>query len=199
MKKLCTLFLSLVLCVASALATDYVGTLTIDVKGKVDTQNGKTVSVELTDASQNLYKLSILNFVYAGTIDLGDIVLNDVQGEKQTDGSEKISAENYPLSVSLGGLLPVKVKVNLIGVISADGKTFTTEKLDIADAHTVGTVKCSFSGTAPNTSALSQIVAGDSNSFKVYNLAGREVPSADAPGVYIVRYANGKTKKFIKK
>lgn len=95
MKKLCTLFLSLVLCVASALATDYVGTLTIDVKGKVDTQNGKTVSVELTDASQNLYKLSILNFVYAGEINLGDIVLNDVQGEKQTDGSEKISAENF--------------------------------------------------------------------------------------------------------
>lgn len=198
MKKLCTLFLSLVLCVASALATDYVGTLTIDVKGKVDTQNDKTVSVELTDASQNLYKLSILNFVYAGTIDLGDIVLNDVQGEKQTDGSEKISAENYPLPVSLSGL-PVKVKVNLIGVISADGKSFSTSKLEITDVIAVGTVTCSFSGTDPNTSALSQIVAGDSNSFKVYNLAGREVPSADAPGVYIVRYANGKTKKFIKK
>lgn len=199
MKKLCTLFLSLVLCVASALATDYVGTLTIDVSGNVDTQNDKTVSVELTNNVKHLYKLSICNFVYQEKVSLGNIVIKDVQGVLQTDGSVKITAEDYRLTVNIGGFLPSDVTVNLIGVISADGKTFTTEKLDITDAPLVGTVKCSFSGTDPNTSALSQIVAGDSNSFKVYNLAGREVPSADAPGVYIVRYANGKTKKFIKK
>ena len=193
MKKLCTLFLSLVLCVASALATDYTGDLYINagVVGE-QTQQGRVVSLELTNEANCLYKMSINNFKF-GILSLGDIVLENVQGQKQTDGSVKISATDYSLTLKIG-----TVKVSLEATVSADGNTFTTQKLDIADAH-VGTVKCSFSGTAPNTSALSQIVAGDSNSFKVYNLAGREVPSADAPGVYIVRYANGKTKKFIKK
>lgn len=191
MKKLCTLFLSIVLCVASALATDYTGDLYINagVVGE-QTQQGRVVSLELING---LYKMSIKNFKF-GIVSLGDIVLENVQGQKQSDGSVKISATDYPLTLKIA-----TVKVSLEATVSADGNTFTTQKLDIADAPVVGTVKCSFSGTAPNTSALSQIVAGDSNSFKVYNLAGREVPSADAPGVYIVRYANGKTKKFIKK
>lgn len=194
MKKLCTLFLSLVLCVASALATDYTGDLYINagVVGE-QTQQGRVVSLELTNEANCLYKMSINNFKF-GVLSLGDIVLENVQGQKQTDGSVKISATDYSLTLKIG-----TVKVSLEATVSADGNTFTTQKLDIADAPAVGTVKCSFSGTDPNTSALSQIVAGDSNSFKVYNLAGREVPSADAPGVYIVRYANGKTKKFIKK
>lgn len=194
MKKLCTLFLSLVLCVASALATDYTGDLYINagVVGE-QTQQGRVVSLELTNEANCLYKMSINNFKF-GVLSLGDIVLENVQGQKQTDGSVKISATDYSLTLKIG-----TVKVSLEATVSADGNTFTTQKLDIADAPAVGTVKCSFSGTAPNTSALSQIVAGDSNSFKVYNLAGREVLSADAPGVYIVRYANGKTKKFIKK
>ncbi len=194
MKKLCTLFLSLVLCVASALATDYTGDLYINagVVGE-QTQQGRVVSLELTNEANCLYKMSINNFKF-GILSLGDIVLENVQGQKQTDGSVKISATDYSLTLKIG-----TVKVSLEATVSADGNTFTTQKLDIADASAVGTVKCSFSGTAPNTSALSQIVAGDSNSFKVYNLAGREVLSADAPGVYIVRYANGKTKKFIKK
>lgn len=193
MKKLCTLFLSLVLCVASALATDYTGDLYINagVVGE-QTQQGRVVSLELTNEANCLYKMSINNFKFG--VSLGDIVLENVQGQKQTDGSVKISATDYSLTLKIG-----TVKVSLEATVSADGNTFTTQKLDIADAPAVGTVKCSFSGTAPNTSALSQIVAGDSNSFKVYNLAGREVLSADAPGVYIVRYANGKTKKFIKK
>ena len=194
MKKLCTLFLSLVLCVASALATDYTGDLYINagVVGE-QTQQGRVVSLELTNEANCLYKMSINNFKF-GVLSLGDIVLENVQGQKQTDGSVIISATDYSLTLKIG-----TVKVSLEATVSADGNTFTTQKLDIADAPAVGTVKCSFSGTAPNTSALSQIVAGDSNSFKVYNLAGREVLSADAPGVYIVRYANGKTKKFIKK
>ena len=194
MKKLCTLFLSLVLCVASTLATDYTGDLYINagVLGE-QTQQGRVVSLELTNEANCLYKMSINNFKF-GVLSLGDIVLENVQGQKQTDGSVKISATDYSLTLKIG-----TVKVSLEATVSADGNTFTTQKLDIADAPAVGTVKCSFSGTAPNTSALSQIVAGDSNSFKVYNLAGREVLSADAPGVYIVRYANGKTKKFIKK
>lgn len=194
MKKLCTLFLSLVLCVASALATDYTGDLYINagVVGE-QTQQGRVVSLELTNEANCLYKMSINNFKF-GILSLGDIVLENVQGQKQTDGSVKNSATDYSLTLKIG-----TVKVSLEATVSADGNTFTTQKLDIADAPAVGTVKCSFSGTAPNTSALSQIVAGDSNSFKVYNLAGREVLSADAPGVYIVRYANGKTKKFIKK
>ncbi|MDD7724193.1 MAG: calycin-like domain-containing protein [Bacteroidales bacterium] len=195
MKKLCTLFLSLVLCVASALATDYTGDLYINagVVGE-QTQQGRVVSLELTNEANCLYKMSINNFKFGVLPSLGDIVLENVQGQKQTDGSVKISATDYSLTLKIG-----TVKVSLEATVSADGNTFTTQKLDIADAPAVGTVKCSFSGTAPNTSALSQIVAGDSNSFKVYNLAGREVLSADAPGVYIVRYANGKTKKFIKK
>ena len=194
MKKLCTLFLSIVLCVASALATDYTGDLYINagVVGE-QTQQGRVESLERTNEANCLYKMSINNFKF-GVLSLGDIVLENVQGQKQTDGSVKISATDYSLTLKIA-----TVKVSLEATVSADGNTFTNQKLDIADAPAVGTVKCSFSGTVPSTSALPQIIAGDSDSFKVYNLAGREVPSADAPGVYIVRYANGKTKKFIKK
>ena len=101
MKKALTLFLSSLLCLASAFATDYTGNLVIKVGDqKPQEQNDKVVSVELTDKASNLYKMSIKDFAFSGA-SLGDIVLKNVPGERLTDGSVKLSVTDYPLTVMI--------------------------------------------------------------------------------------------------
>lgn len=198
MKKALTLFLSSLLCLASAYATDYTGNLVIRVGDeKPLQQNDKVVSVELTDMASNLYKISIKNFAFGG-LSLGDIVLKDVQGECLSDGSVKLSVTDYQLKVTLV-VAPVDVKVTLEATISADGKEFTTQKLDINEVPKVNTVACYFSGTSGSASAIGEVTLTEAADYKVYNLAGQEVKSANAPGVYIIRYANGSAKKIVKK
>ena len=195
MKKALTLFLSSLLCLASASATDYTGNLVIKVGDQEpQQQNGKVVSVELTDMANNLYKMSIKDFAF-GVMSLGDIVLKDVKGESLSDGSVKLSVTDYPLTV----LSTMHVKVTLEATISADGKQFTTQKLDINEVLLVNTVACSFSGTSGSASAIGEVTLTEAADYKVYNLAGQEVKSANAPGVYIIRYANGSAKKIVKK
>ena len=194
MKKALTLFLSSLLCLASASATDYTGNLVIKVGDQEpQQQNDKVVSVELTDMANNLYKMSIKDFAFGG-MSLGDIVLKDVQGENLSDGSVKLSVTDYPLTV----FSIMHVKVTLEATISADGKVFTTQKLDI-DVPSVYTVACSFSGTSGSASAIGEVTLTEAADYKVYNLAGQEFKSANAPGVYIIPYTNGSAKKIVKK
>ncbi len=195
MKKTLTFFLSCLMAVA-AFATDYKGDLTIKVQSISTVDNDRVVTVELTDAANSLYRLSIKDFTYID-MSLGDIVIEDAQGEKQTDGSVVLKTTNYSLNVNLSGSLVIPVTIDFEGVISKDEKTFTITKLNI-EAGVVGTVVCDFTGTKVDASAIKDITF-EGGEYQIYNIAGQKVQDMNQSGIYFVRYANGTTKKVIKK
>lgn len=127
---------------------------------------------------------------------LGDIVLKDIKGERQTDGSVVLATSDYPFTVKLAGI-SLEVTIDFEGVISKDEVTFEIKKLNI-ETDPVGTVVCKFVGTNVNTSAIKDITF-DSGECQIYNLAGQKVQDMNQSGIYFVRYANGTTKKVIKK
>ncbi len=195
MKKTLTFFLSCLMAVA-AFATDYKGDLTIKVQSISTVDNDRVVTVELTDAANSLYRLSIKDFTYID-MSLGDIVIEGAQGEKQTDGSVVLKTTNYSLTVNLSGSLEIPVTIDFEGVISKDEKTFTITKLNI-ETDAVGTVVCDFTGTKVDASAIKDITF-EGGEYQIYNIAGQKVQDMNQSGIYFVRYANGTTKKVIKK
>lgn len=195
MKKTLTFFLSCLMAVA-AFATDYKGDLTIKVKSIPTVDNDRVVTVELTDAANSLYRLSIKDFTYID-MSLGDIVIEGAQGEKQTDGSVVLKTTNYSLTVNLSGSLAIPVTIDFEGVISNDEETFTITKLNI-ETGVVGTVVCDFTGTKVDASAIKDITF-EGCEYEIYNIAGQKVQDMNQSGIYFVRYANGTTKKVIKK
>lgn len=193
MKKTITFFLSCLMAVA-AFATDYKGDLTITVNSSPTVDYDRVVTVELTDAANSLYRLSIKDFNYI-SMNLGDIVIEGAQGEKQTDGSVVLKTTNYSLTVNIGVKIPVSV--NFEGKISNDEQTFTITKLDI-ETGIVGTVVCDFTGTKVDASAIKDVTF-EGGEYQIYNIAGQKVQDMNQSGIYFVRYANGTTKKVIKK
>lgn len=194
MKKTITFFLSCLMAVA-AFATDYKGDLKITVMSNTTVDYDRVVTVELTDVANSLYRLSIKDFKYI-TMSLGDIVIEGAQGEKQEDGSVVLKTTNYSLTVKIG--VDVPVSVNFEGVISKDEQTFTITKLDIETGTAAGTVVCDFTGTKVDASAIKDVTF-ESGECLIYNIAGQKVQDMNQSGIYFVRYANGTTKKVIKK
>lgn len=196
MKKTITLFLSCLMAVA-AFATDYKGDLTISFpkSGTSVVDTARVVTVELTDAANSLYRLSIKDFTFEGT-NLGDIVIEGAQGEKQSDGRVKLATSSYTLTL-LGGA--IEAIIDFEGVISKDENTFMITKLDIdTQISYVGKVVCDFTGTKVDASAIKDITF-ESGECLIYNIAGQKVQDMNQSGIYFVRYANGTTKKVIKK
>lgn len=193
MKKTITFFLSCLMAVA-AFATDYKGDLTITVNSSPTVDYDRVVTVELTDVANSLYRLSIKDFKYL-SLSLGDIVIEGAKGEKQADGSVVLKTTNYSLTVKIG--VDIHVSVNFEGVISKDEQTFTITKLDI-ETGVVGTVVCDFTGTKVDASAIKDVTF-ESGEYLIYNIAGQKVQDMNQSGIYFVRYANGTTKKVIKK
>lgn len=193
MKKFLLFFAISLVFVSRAFATDYVGDLVITINGADPaTSPNTTIIIEETDAVNSLYSLSIKDFSLEGMA-LGDINLKDVKGEKQDNGSVLLTTEAQDVAV-MGGLLTAKV--TLIGVMSSDGKSFKTEKLDILAMGTIK-VTASFSGTT-TTTALPAITV-PSGADEVFDLAGKRVYSIDRRGIYIVRHADGTTSKVVKR
>lgn len=197
MKKTITLFLSCLMAVA-AFATDYKGDLTInfpDAEGNPSVvDKARVVTVELTDAANSLYRLSIKDFIFEDT-NLGDIVIEGAQGEKQSDGSVKLATSSYTLTL-LGGA--IEAIIDFEGVISKDENTFMITKLEIKTGTAAGTVVCDFTGTKVDASAIKDVTF-ESGECLIYNIAGQKVQDMNQSGIYFVRYANGTTKKVIKK
>ncbi len=194
MKKTITFFLSCLMAVA-AFATDYKGDLKITVMSSTTVDYDRVVTVGLTDAANSLYRLSIKDFKYL-TMSLGDIVIEGAQGEEQQDGSVVLKTTDYSLTVKIGVEIPVSVDFE--GVISADKNTFTITKLEIKTGTAAGTVVCDFTGTKVDASAIKDVTF-ESGEYLIYNIAGQKVQDMNQSGIYFVRYANGTTKKVIKK
>lgn len=197
MKKTLTFFLSCLMAVA-AFATDYKGDLKINFPDQKDeapvVDADRVVTVELTDAANKLYKLSIKDFSFLG-LHIGDIVINGAKGEAQTDGSVKIATSEYKMILLNGN---INATIDFEGVISKDEETFTITKLNIATETEVGTVVCEFTGSNVNSSAIKDVVF-DGGEYQIYNIAGQRVQDMNQSGIFLIRYANGTTKKIIKK
>ncbi len=195
MKKLLLFFAISLIFVSRAFATDYVGDLVISIESAEApaTSPNTTIIIEETDEANSLYSLSIKDFSLEGMA-LGDINLKDVKGEKQDNGSVLLTTEAQDVAV-MGGLLTAKV--TLIGVMSSDGKSFKTEKLDILAMGEIKVI-ASFSGVAAGETALPSITT-PSGADEVFDLAGKRVYSIDRRGIYIVRHADGTTSKVVKR
>lgn len=195
MKKLLLFFAISLVFVSRAFATDYVGDLVIEIAGaEPATSPNTTIIIEETDAVNSLYSLSIKDFKF-GALNIGDINLKDVKGEKQEDGSVLLTTENQKVTVAK--VLTASVTLN--GFLSADGKSFKTEVLEIEVTKMgikIASVTASFSGTT--TTALPAITAPD-GADEVFDLAGKRVYSIDRRGIYIVRHADGTTSKIVKR
>lgn len=196
MKKLLLFFAISLVFVSRAFATDYVGDLVIEIAGaEPATSPNTTIIIEETDAVNSLYSLSIKDFKF-GALNIGDINLKDVKGEKQEDGSVLLTTENQKVTVAK--VLTASVTLN--GFLSADGKSFKTEVLEIEVTKMgikIASVTASFSGTT-TTTALPAITAPD-GADEVFDLAGKRVYSIDRRGIYIVRHADGTTSKVVKR
>lgn len=198
MKKLLLFFVVSLVFAARALATDYVGDLVITIEGAEAPATSPNTTIIInetfsrTDEATSLYSLSIKDFKF-GAINIGDINLTDVKGEKQEDGSVLLITENQNVKVG-GGRMDAQVTLN--GVLSSDGKSFKTERLDILAMFTIK-VKASFYGTS-NSTALPSITIPEGED-QVFDLAGKRVYSIDRRGIYIVRHADGTTSKVVKR
>lgn len=197
MKKLLLFFAISLVFVSRAFATDYVGDLVITIEDAEApaTSPNTTIIIEETDAVNSLYSLSIKDFKF-GALNIGDINLKDVKGEKQEDGSVLLTTENQKVTVAK--VLTASVTLN--GFLSADGKSFKTEVLEIEVTKMgikIASVTASFSGTT-TTTALPAITAPD-GADEVFDLAGKRVYSIDRRGIYIVRHADGTTSKVVKR
>lgn len=197
MKKLLLFFAISLVFVSRAFATDYVGDLVITIEDAEApaTSPNTTIIIEETDAVNSLYSLSIKDFKF-GALNIGDINLKDVKGEKQEDGSVLLTTENQKVTVAK----VLTASVTLKGILSADGKSFKTEVLEIEVTQMgikIASVTASFSGTT-TTTALPAITVPD-GADEVFDLAGKRVYSIDRRGIYIVRHADGTTSKIVKR
>lgn len=197
MKKLLLFFAISLVFVSRAFATDYVGDLVITIEDAEApaTSPNTTIIIEETDAVNSLYSLSIKDFKF-GALNIGDINLKDVKGEKQEDGSVLLTTENQKVTVAK----VLTASVTLKGILSADGKSFKTEVLEIEVTQMgikIASVTASFSGTT-TTTALPSITT-PSGADEVFDLAGKRVYSIDRRGIYIVRHADGTTSKVVKR
>lgn len=152
-------------------------------------------TVLVANRGNNAYTLSIKDFSFQ-SIELGDIVLSNVVGATQTDGSVKLTDNEKLTLASLGG---VEVTVSLTdAVISSDGQTLTIKGLNIAvpmKDEFIMNVAVTFTKTNPT--ALKTIPAQD-GSYEIFSLTGRKTSTLNR-GVNIIRYANGETKKVLVK
>ena len=212
MKKTLTLFTFLFAAIVNALAADgsekvavcdtasYVGDLDITVGGETTTNKNTVIFIKRSDEDSCLYALSIKDFSF-GSMNLGDINLNDVAGEVGADGNLRLTTEDQKVTVKF-----MKVSVTLDGVVS--GTNFKTDKLVISKVPAVDSVSVAYDGEStvrlvnpatpkPPVAAVKQVTLlreGD----QIFTITGHQVP-AMTRGVYIVRHADGTASKVVKR
>lgn len=175
--------------------TEYKGNLTVT----MDTSSFPTqeTSIYITEQTDGKYTLTLKNFTLMGA-GVGTIIVKDVEGTEQ-DGKIRLQS-NQTIEIQKGddpnisdwmgpGLGPVPV------VIDA---TMTDAELNASITINMLGVNVTFGGTV---TGISNVVAADKKvlSEGIYNINGVKVNDMQKGGVYIIRTADGATKKVIKK
>lgn len=175
--------------------TEYKGNLTVTMgTSPFPTQE---TSIYITEQTDGKYTLTLKNFTLmeAG---VGTIIVKDVEGTEQ-DGKIRLQS-SQTIEIQKGddpnindwmgpGLGPVPV------VIDA---TMTDAELNASITINMLGVNVTFGGTV---TGISNVVAADNKvlSEGIYNINGVKVNDMRKGGVYIIRMADGTTKKVIKK
>lgn len=189
MKKLFTL-LTLVLVAVSCFATDYTGNFTMD--GET---SKKTIAVNKQDNGK--YTITLKDFsykIFVLTLPLGDITVNDIDGETTEDGKTHLTTTDKDVTV----LNKYSAKITINGDIVKDKFTaniyinVTSPKMNIS---------ATFDGTDPtykDPTGISNLpVNNDNEKEEIFNLQGQRISEAK-PGQVVIVKKGGKAVKVVK-
>lgn len=170
-------------------ATEYVGSLTIEVPG-MDTEAIDGQSVFINDDPANGVTVALYNFTMGGS-PIGDIVINDVTCA-ETDGGTTYTGAVEDLALA-GGAIHCSVECD--GTADADGHLVMDIKVGwMMDINTVLPITVKFDGWKKGGSVTS--VASDNAPVEYYNINGVKMNGELTPGLYI-RLQNNKATKVI--
>lgn len=122
MKKLFTLMAAAVMAMA-ANATDFTDNMAITVPGMGTTTQEATVVVDEVENSDGLYNITLKDFSF-NKFELGDLKIENVKGDDDTDGFTWFEETTVELSIKLS-FMPVTAKVTLNeGSVMKGGKLY---------------------------------------------------------------------------
>ena len=176
--------------------TEYKGNLTVTMgTSSFPTQE---TSIYITEQTDGKYTLTLKNFTLmeAG---VGTIIVKDVEGTEQ-DGKIRLQS-NQTIEIQKGDDPNISdwMGPDLGSVPVAIDATMTDAELNATiTINMLGGINVTFGGTV---TGISNVVAADNKvlSEGIYNINGVKVNDMRKGGVYIIRTADGATKKVIKK
>lgn len=199
MKKIFTL-ITVMLVAMSAMAqdlksTDYHDQLVITIEGNT-MPAGQAVITITEEAEEGKYTIKLNQFSFNGML-IGDVTMNGVQGDDDSEGFTNYSAENKTATITngipdfiaaLGGQVEVTVKE---GSRSKDGKLYAMITLVVPG---VGNVDAVFGDNNFDGSSINGVSSDDDKVAAIYALNGARV-STMTRGVNILKMQSGKTIK----
>lgn len=199
MKKIFTL-ITVMLVALSAMAqdlksTDYHDQLVITIEGNT-MPAGQAVITITEEAEEGKYTIKLNQFSFNGML-IGDVTMNGVQGDDDSEGFTNYSAENKTATITngipdfiaaLGGQVEVTVKE---GSRSKDGKLYAMITLVVPG---VGNVDAVFGDNNFDGSSINGVSSDDDKVAAIYALNGARV-STMTRGVNILKMQSGKTIK----
>jgi hypothetical protein len=176
--------------------TEYKGNLTVTMgTSSFPTQE---TSIYITEQTDGKYTLTLKNFTLmeAG---VGTIIVKDVEGTEQ-DGKIRLQS-NQTIEIQKGDDPNISdwMGPDLGSVPVVIDATMTDAELNATiTINMLGGINVTFGGTV---TGISNVVAADNKvlSEGIYNINGVKVNDMRKGGVYIIRTADGTTKKVIKK
>lgn len=170
--------------------TVYTGTLTIM---GMPQENQKIEVLKVNDT----YNLTLKDFNFMGTLNLGDIPMKGLQNTATEEGTLAFSLEDEITLEGVGamfGPMPITLEA-------------TVDKADVLNATIaitvpqVGDVTATFSSTkSTDINSVETVTTEGSDKVEaIYDLQGRKVTNTNKKGIYILRKADGTTTKIYKK
>ncbi len=199
MKKIFTL-ITVMLVAMSAMAqdlksTDYHDQLVITINGETKPAGQAVITIS-EEAEEGKYTIKLNQFSFNGML-IGDVTMNGVQGDDDSEGFTNYSAENKTATITngipdfiaaLGGQVEVTVKE---GSRSKDGKLYAMITLVVPG---VGNVDAVFGDNNFDGSSINGVSSDDDKVAAIYALNGARV-STMTRGVNILKMQSGKTIK----
>lgn len=175
--------------------TEYKGNLTVTMgTSSFPTQE---TSIYITEQTDGKYTLTLKNFTLMGK-GVGTIIVKDVEGTEQ-DGKIRLqSSQTIEIQKGDDPNISDWMGPDLGSVPVVIDATMTDAELNASITINMLGVNVTFGGTV---TGISNVVAADKKvlSEGIYNINGVKVNDMQKGGVYILRMADGTTKKVIKK
>lgn len=200
MKKIFTLIAAAFVAV-NALAADYTDHLSISLNGGETSVSDATVSVNYKEGSDGLYDIVLKGFSFSGLL-IGDVTMTDVKGDDDSDGftwfqteQDAVITNGSSIATLLGGKVHVTIK---------EGSCMKGDKLYLEISLPVnimgGTINVEAVFGTKLTSGISSPVGNVNAGVEgIYTLDGMRQDTMKKGCINIIRRADGKTVKVLKK